>query len=137
MRNLRTKDINLSQSKDGPTFQSPAQNIQGPATGHHSIVQDEFSSSVSPSLDSRSYDKIRQSFKCPRFSGLPKDWKMWDKGFKRYLSIWELDYVLDPSFFDHLPQAPAQRRDSKLRYFVIEESVQGSPLVSSCSSSPN
>jgi hypothetical protein len=125
VRNLRTNQ--QSQAKDGST----RQNIQGPATPHHTPVQDEFASAVSPLLDARSYDKIRQSFKCPRFSGLPKDWKIWDKGFKRYLSIWELDYVLDPSFFDQLPLTPAQRRDNKLIYFVIEESVAGSPLASS------
>ena len=83
------------------------------------------------SLDSRSYDKIRQSFKCPRFSGQAREWKAWDKGFLRYLSIWELDYVLDPEFFDVLPLTPNQRRDNKLVYFVIEDAVQGSPLASS------
>ena len=85
----------------------------------------------SPSLDPRSYDKIRQAFRCPKFSGHAKEWKLWDKGFLRYLSIWELDYVLDPSFFDVLPLTPEQRRDNKLVYYVIEEAVQGSPLATS------
>ncbi len=49
------------------------------------------------SLDSKSYDKIRQNFKCPKFSEQARDWKIWDKGFWRYLSIWELEYVLDHS----------------------------------------
>ncbi len=31
----------------------------------------------------RSYDKIRQSFKCPRFTGQAHDWKQWNKGFTR------------------------------------------------------
>jgi hypothetical protein len=88
-------------------------------------------SSPANSLDSRSYDKIRQSFKCPRFSGQAREWKAWDKGFLRYLSIWELDYVLDPAFFDVMPLNPNQRRDNKLVYFVIEDAVQGSPLASS------
>jgi len=85
----------------------------------------------SPSLDSRSYDKIRQSFKCPRFSGQAREWKQWDKGFVRYLSIWDLDYVIDPEFYDVLPLSAAQRRDNKLVYFIIEDAVQGSPLASS------
>jgi hypothetical protein len=38
--------------------------------------------------DSRSYDKIKQTFKCPKFSGQTKDWKQWNKGFQRYLSIY-------------------------------------------------
>ena len=91
--------------------------------------------SASPShmltLDSRSYDKIRQSFKCPRFSGQAREWKQWDKGFLRYLSIWELDYVLDPAFFDVLPLTASQRRDNKLVYYIIEDAVHNSPLAAS------
>jgi hypothetical protein len=90
----------------------------------------EFQSSRSP-MDPRSYDRIRQSFKCPKFSGQAKEWKQWEKGFLRYLSIWELEYVLDPSFFDQLPLTPDKRRDNKLVYFVIEEAVQGSTLAAS------
>jgi hypothetical protein len=55
------------------------------------------------SATSRSHDKIKQNFKCPRFTGQTKDWKLWDKGFQRYLSIWDLDYVLNPDFFDEVP----------------------------------
>ncbi len=29
---------------------------------------------------SKGHDKIKQSFKCPRFSGNAKDWKIWNKG---------------------------------------------------------
>ena len=96
-------------------------------------VEDVFrSQEPSPtSLDPRSYDKIRQSFKCPRFSGQAREWKQWDKGFLRYLSIWELDYVLDPSFFDVLPLTNDKRRDNKLVYFIIEDAVQGAPLAAS------
>ena len=43
------------------------------------------------SEDTKSYDKIKQNFKCPKFSGQGKDWKLWDKGFMRFLSIWDLD----------------------------------------------
>jgi hypothetical protein len=83
------------------------------------------------SLDPRSYDKIRQNFKCPKFSGQARDWKIWDKGFWRYLSIWELEYVLDPSFFDVIPLAIDRKRDNKLVYFIIEDAVQNSTLATS------
>ena len=53
------------------------------------------------------------------------------QGFWRYLSIWELDYVLDPSFFDVMPLSAEKRRDNKLVYFVIEDSVQNSTLAMS------
>ena len=80
--------------------------------------------SVEPSsgLDPRSYDRIRQNFKCPKFSGKPKDWKVWDKGLQRYLSIWELQHVLDADFLI-MPLSQAHHRDNKLVYYIIEEAV--------------
>jgi hypothetical protein len=106
---------------------------QGDQSPHNEeeAIPEFLASSPAPSLDPRSYDKIRQSFRCPRFSGQAREWKAWDKGFLRYLSIWELDYVLDPEFFDIMPLTPNQRRDNKLVYYVIEDAVQGSPLASS------
>ena len=56
----------------------------------------------------KSQNKIKQTFKCPRFSGNAKDWKLWNKGFQRYLSIWDLEYVLLPEFFNKLPLSPQQ-----------------------------
>ena len=79
-------------------------------------------------ISSGSYDKIRQAFKCPRFSGQSREWKQWNKGFMRYLSIWELDYVLDPSFFDG-PQTVTKKRDNKMVYYIIEDAVQNSSIA--------
>jgi hypothetical protein len=66
----------------------------------------------------KGHDKIKQSFKCPRFSGNPKDWKSWNKGFMRFLSIWDLDYVLNPTFFDELPLSVQKVNDNKMVYFI-------------------
>jgi hypothetical protein len=82
-------------------------------------------------MDNRAYDKLKQTFKCPKFSGQPKDWKQWNKGLQRYLSIWELDHVLDPDFFDNLPLTADKIRDNKLVYYIIEDATQGSPLAAS------
>jgi hypothetical protein len=79
----------------------------------------------------KSQDKIKQTFKCPRFSGNAKDWKLWNKGFQRYLSIWDLEYVLLPGFFDKLPLSSQQVNDNKLVYFILEDATQASPLASS------
>ena len=121
------------ESPSHPTTKRDGQKFCGHQ--HHSGPPkdglDLYDSPPANSLDPRSYDKIRQSFKCPKFSGQARDWKMWDKGFWRYLSIWELDYVLDPSFFDVMPLSPEKRRDNKLVYFVIEDSVQNSTLAMS------
>jgi hypothetical protein len=81
--------------------------------------------------ESRGHDKIKQSFKCPRFSGNAKDWKIWHKGFVRFLSIWDLDYVLDPSFFDDFPLSVQKIHDNKMVYFILEDATQGSPLAAS------
>ena len=40
-----------------------------------------------------------------------------------------IDYVLDPSFFDVMPLSAEKRRDNRLVYFVIEDSVQNSTLA--------
>jgi hypothetical protein len=78
---------------------------------------------------SRAHDKIKQSFKCPRFSGQSKDWKLWNKGFLRFLSIWELAYVVDPNFFDDIPIPDSKIRDNKLVYYLLEDATQNSPLA--------
>jgi hypothetical protein len=80
---------------------------------------------------SKSQDKIKQTFKCPRFSGNAKDWKTWNKGFTRYLSIWDLEHVLHPGFFDAFPLSTQDVNDNKLVYFILEDATQSSPLASS------
>ena len=79
----------------------------------------------------KSFDKLRQSFKLPKFTGNAKDWKLWNQGLMRYLSIWNLDHVTDPDFADSLPLTSDQRRDNKLVYYILEDAVQGSPLARS------
>jgi hypothetical protein len=87
-------------------------------------------------MDNRAYEKLKQTFKCPKFSGQPKDWKQWNKGFQRYLSIWELNHVLHPDFFDNLPLSTAKIRDNKLVYYIIEDATQSSPTgIILCSTS--
>jgi hypothetical protein len=82
------------------------------------------------SKSNSSYDKLRQAFKCPRFSGQAKEWKQWNKGFMRYLSIWDLEYVIDPDFSVY-PLSPDKKRDNKLVYYIIEDSVQNAPMAAS------
>jgi hypothetical protein len=80
---------------------------------------------------SKSFDKLRQNFKCPKFTGQAKDWKLWNQGFMRFLSIWELDHVTDPDFFDQVPLSSTQIRDNKMVFYILEEAVQSSPLARS------
>jgi hypothetical protein len=87
------------------------------------------SAASAQSLGSGSNDKLRQAFKCSRFSGQAREWKQWNKGFMRYLSIWDLEYVLDPDFLLDMPLSPAKLRDNKLVFFIIEDAVQSSPMA--------
>ena len=74
------------------------------------------------------YDKIKQAFKCPRFSGQQKDWKQWNKGFIRYLSIWDLEHVIDPDFVAvGYPLPPNKQQDNKMVYLILEDAVQSAP----------
>ncbi len=97
------------------------------------LLYDNRRSSPNPDhgAGSRSNDKIRQSFKCPRFSGQTKEWKNWNKGFMRYLSIWELEHVVQPDFLDVAPLTNEKLRDNKMVYFILEDAVQSSPLAAS------
>ncbi len=38
-------------------------------------------------VGSKSYDKIRQTFKCTKFNGNTREWKSWNKNLMRFLSI--------------------------------------------------
>jgi hypothetical protein len=49
----------------------------------------------------------------------------------RYLSIWELDYVLLPDFLAVMPLVSTKLRDNKMVYYIIEDAVQSSPLAAS------
>jgi hypothetical protein len=82
-------------------------------------------------LPDKSFDKLRQNFKLPKFTGNAKDWKLWNQGLMRYLSIWELDHVTDPAFFDILPLSIEQRKANKLVFYILEDAVSGSPLARS------
>jgi hypothetical protein len=80
----------------------------------------------------RSMDKIKQAFKCPRFSGQQKDWKQWNKGFIRYLSIWDMEHVIDPDFVTcGYPLPPNKQQDNKMVYLILEDAVQSAPMASS------
>jgi hypothetical protein len=95
---------------------------------------DHPSMQIHPTMPSRSgsYDKIKQSFKCPRFSGQHKDWKQWNMGFVRYLSIWDLEHVLHPDFImEGYPLSPIKRQDNKMVFLIIEDAVQSAPMAAS------
>jgi hypothetical protein len=50
--------------------------------------------------------KFLGQFKLTKFDGSSRGWKQWDKSFVRYLSIHQLDHVIEETFLDELPLSP-------------------------------
>ena len=115
----------------GPGFRA---NFKPPNLGNADTTVGN-SDSMKTTGASNSLEKLRQAFKCPRFTGNAKDWKTWDKGFQRYLAIWDLDHVLDPAFFGNEFQdvqlSSQKLKENKLVYYLIEDATQGSPIAAS------
>jgi hypothetical protein len=44
--------------------------------------------------------KLLASFKLPKFDGVSKNWKMWDRAFQRFLGLHNLDHVLEDNFLN-------------------------------------
>jgi hypothetical protein len=67
--------------------------------------------------------KIVGNFKLPKFDGNARYWKTWDKNFIRFLSIHQLDFVIEESFLDLLPLTPRNFEANKMVYYILEDAV--------------
>jgi hypothetical protein len=70
-------------------------NPAGPA--YQSAPTDETNSQLFFPVNSLG-SKILSTFKLPKFDGNARQWKTWDNSFVRYLSVHQLDFVLEESF---------------------------------------
>ncbi len=85
-------------SSSSPSHPNPVEGNQNSRLGDVVVELDEFrDQDPSRSLDTRSYDKIRQNFKCPKFSGQARDWKIWDKVSDTIYSTGILPHVMHDS----------------------------------------
>ncbi len=57
--------------------------------------------------------KLLASFKLPKFDGVARNWKAWEKAFTRFLGIHQLDHVLEESFLDSLWTVPGAKPQIK------------------------
>jgi hypothetical protein len=80
------------------------------------------------SSDRTSYDKLRATFKCPKFLGDPRHWKQWNKGFVRFMALQQLDHVLDVCF-KVVVMTVNHQQDNKLVYYLLEDAVSGSTVA--------
>jgi hypothetical protein len=103
-----------------PQSQSPS---QPPANQHPS------SRGLGMVTRTTASERLRSSFKCPKFLGETRHWKVWNQGFVRFLSINHLDHIIEEDFLKAHMTTELQD-DNKLVYYILEESVAGSPTAS-------
>jgi hypothetical protein len=73
-------------------------------------------------------DKLRSTFKCPKFLGEIRHWKTWNQGFVRFLAINKLDHVIEEGFLVGVLPLDLQD-DNKLVYYILEDALAGSALA--------
>jgi hypothetical protein len=74
--------------------------------------------------------KLLGTFKLPKFDGIARSWKQWEKSFHRFLGIHQLDHVLEEHFLDTLWSTPGAKAANKMVYFLIEDAVAMGTLAS-------
>jgi hypothetical protein len=104
----------------GPAIQTPLASVSSTLTGPTMHLGTTSSSTT---------DKLRSTFKCPKFLGEVRGWKAWNQGFVRFLSINKLDHVIEEGFLTRTMTLDLQA-DNKLVYYIIEDAVTGSTVAS-------
>jgi hypothetical protein len=74
--------------------------------------------------------KLLSTFKLPKFDGVGRSWKLWEKSFQRFLGLHQLDYVLEENFLELLWTNPGAKAANKLVFFLIEDAVAAGTLAS-------
>jgi hypothetical protein len=73
---------------------------------------------------------LLSTFKLPKFDGVSKNWKTWDRAFQRFLGLHQLDHVLDDVFLATIWDVPGAKEANKFVYFLLEDSVAVGSLAS-------
>jgi hypothetical protein len=107
----------------GPAY--PHATVGHPSFGLHAPTQEQRSGSSSTRGAS---DKLRSTFKCPKFLGDARHWKQWNKGFVRYLAIQQLDHIIEVEF-KTMTMTVALNADNKFVYYLLEDAVSGSAVA--------
>jgi hypothetical protein len=76
-----------------------------------------------------SSSKILGNFKLPKFDGNARYWKTWDKTFVRYLSIHQLDFVIEETFLTNLPLSTRDFSANKMVYYILEDAITPGSLA--------
>ena len=74
--------------------------------------------------------KLLSTFKLPKFDGVSKNWKTWDRAFQRFLGLHQLDHVLESGFLSTVWNVPGAKEANKMVYFLLEDAVAVGSLAS-------
>jgi hypothetical protein len=74
--------------------------------------------------------KLLSTFKLPKFDGMSKSWKTWDRAFQRFLGLHQLDHVLEEDFLLTIWNIPGAKEANKMVYFLLEDAVTPGSLAS-------
>jgi hypothetical protein len=74
--------------------------------------------------------KLLLTFKLPKFDGVARSWKLWEKSFRRFLGLHKLDHVLEEDFLEMLWDTPGAKAANKMVFFLIEDAVAPGTLAS-------
>jgi hypothetical protein len=106
---------------------SPLSQVQPPSPAPAN--QQSSSRGLAMNTRTTASERLRSTFKCPKFLGETRHWKAWNQGFVRFLSINHLDHVIEEDFLQTM-LTPELQDENKLVYYILEESVGGSPTAS-------
>jgi hypothetical protein len=73
--------------------------------------------------------KFLGNFKLTKFDGQARNWKQWDKSFVRYLSIHQLDHVIEEAFLFVLPLSTQDFHSNKMVYYLLEDAIVPASLA--------
>jgi hypothetical protein len=73
--------------------------------------------------------KLLANFRLAKFDGATRNWKQWDKSFVRFLSIHQLDQVIEENFLSILPLSPQDFLSNKMVYYLLEDAIVAGSLA--------
>jgi hypothetical protein len=105
-----------------PPQTSPSRHVDGvPGHMRGALPSTVFANPLVPPLPPN--PKFLGDFKLSKFDGTARQWKAWNKSFTRYLSIHQLDYVLESGFLDLLQFSRDAFTANKMVFYILEDAI--------------
>jgi hypothetical protein len=101
----------------------PARHLGGGNQPHNDLGPNATNASHHQLSSFPTSNKLFANFKLTKFDGTARSWKQWDKSFVRYLSIHQLDHVIEEAFLTSLPLSTQDFQANKMVYYLLEDSI--------------